>query len=286
MPAKNEKKHILIADDEEEIRKCLKRFLTMKGYRISMAENGREAMDIIEREKIDLVITDMEMPEMNGMELLASVKEFNGNLPVVMITGYSDAEKTVTALREGASDFINKPFRMQDINESISRLLELQSTDEENKKALQYLTFSTSLDMPAKTELVNGVIYNLASQLKSIELCDASHLSNMNIALYEALINAIEHGNKRDPDKKITLKLDINFEQAKFTIKDEGEGFDHGAIENPTDPENIFKMNGRGIYLMKHFMDEVIYNDIGNEVTMIKNRIVKLENLAKERGTA
>ncbi len=92
------------------------------------------------------------------------------------------------------------------------------------------------------------------------------------LALEEALINAIKHGNKFDRTRKVTISADVGAERTTITVCDDGAGFDPEAVPDPTADENLEKPCGRGIMLMKAYMDEVSYNDRGNEVRMAKRR--------------
>ena len=95
-------------------------------------------------------------------------------------------------------------------------------------------------------------------------------LPDMQLALEEGLANAIKHGNKMDPNKQVTVECFINEDVVRVVIKDEGNGFDLNEVPDPTLPENLDKPSGRGVMLMKAFMDDVLYNDIGNQLTFIK----------------
>lgn len=92
------------------------------------------------------------------------------------------------------------------------------------------------------------------------------------LALEEALVNAIKHGNRMDPDKNVRIVWEVSDEHIQVVIRDEGEGFDVNDVPDPTDDENLDKPGGRGIMLMRSFMSEVSYNDSGNQLTMIKRR--------------
>ena len=92
------------------------------------------------------------------------------------------------------------------------------------------------------------------------------------LALEEALVNAIRHGNKSDPGKSVTVCTEVDDKQATITITDEGNGFDPGIVPDPTADENLEKPCGRGIMLMRSYMDKVEFNERGNEVRMIKKR--------------
>jgi serine/threonine-protein kinase RsbW len=92
------------------------------------------------------------------------------------------------------------------------------------------------------------------------------------LALEEALINAIKHGNGSDPDKFVTVATDVDGEAVVITVTDEGGGFDPDHLPDPTADENLEKPSGRGIMLMRVYMDEVSFNDQGNQVRMVKHR--------------
>ena len=94
--------------------------------------------------------------------------------------------------------------------------------------------------------------------------------SNLFVALDEAFVNAVKHGNKFDVKKLVRITAEVSKQEARFTIEDEGEGFDVNAIPDPLDPENFFKASGRGVLFIYNIMDEVKYNDRGNRLTMVK----------------
>lgn len=105
------------------------------------------------------------------------------------------------------------------------------------------------------------------------EICEMYHVNedyygNILVAVTEAVNNAIQHGNKYDPNKSIDLEFIPHENQITFTIKDEGEGFDYDNLPDPTDPENIEKPHGRGIFLMKHLADGVKFQDHGRIVEL------------------
>lgn len=91
---------------------------------------------------------------------------------------------------------------------------------------------------------------------------------NLLIAVTEAFNNAVLHGNKHDANKKITVSAEAFNEGVVFKVADEGEGFDYNNLPDPTDPVNIEKFNGRGVFLMNNLADSVEFNETGNEVTL------------------
>ena len=99
--------------------------------------------------------------------------------------------------------------------------------------------------------------------------------SNLFVALDEAFVNAVKHGNKFDSRKLIRITAEVSKQEARFTIEDEGEGFDVNNIPDPLDPENLFKTSGRGVLFIYNIMDEVKYNERGNRLTMVKRARAK-----------
>lgn len=105
-----EKPKILVIDDEEIVRISCKKCLNPEGYEVSAAQNGLEGLRLIEETRYDLILTDLKMPDMDGMEFLSKIKERQPGTKVIMITGYSTVENAVAALKQGAYNYIEKPF--------------------------------------------------------------------------------------------------------------------------------------------------------------------------------
>ncbi|NQU14624.1 MAG: PAS domain S-box protein, partial [Desulfobacteraceae bacterium] len=119
------KKNILIADDEEDIRKLLVRVLKNKGYRFFLAENGKEAVDIAKNNPIDLALLDIKMPLLDGQETLKRIKKIDQTIEVIMLTGYGNLESLKEMIVEhGAYDYLSKPMDMENIKHCIKNALE------------------------------------------------------------------------------------------------------------------------------------------------------------------
>ncbi|MGD9706162.1 MAG: response regulator [Candidatus Delongbacteria bacterium] len=116
---------ILIVDDEENMLKMLKTFFEEKEFKCYTAKNGREALEVIEENKVDLVITDMKMPEMDGLELLRVIKEKYNNISAVIMTGFAEEYTTTEALNLGADGYITKPFRNKELLLILKRIQQL-----------------------------------------------------------------------------------------------------------------------------------------------------------------
>jgi DNA-binding NtrC family response regulator len=116
--------HILVADDDEGIRFVLEELLLKLGYRVTCADQGEKALELISREHFDLVILDLKMPRVDGLSVLRRVRQDHPDLLVLVITAYGSPELAMEAIREGAYDYFTKPFEVQDLRITIQRALE------------------------------------------------------------------------------------------------------------------------------------------------------------------
>ena len=130
-------KAILVADDERHLRSALFTALTRLGHAVELAENGQEAVNKFQEQKFDLVISDLKMPALDGMGVLKAVKKISPATPVILMTAYGTVESAVDAMREGALDFLLKPFPAGVIEEAVNRALALAGSDNDAKKAPQ-----------------------------------------------------------------------------------------------------------------------------------------------------
>jgi NtrC-family two-component system response regulator AlgB len=125
---------LLIADDEKNIRSSLSAFFESCGHEVRTAENGKEALALLTEEgSFDLVLTDYRMAEVNGMELLQQIKRESANLPVILMTAYATVENAVAAMKNGALDYVTKPFTLEQIQYAVERALEFQKLRTENR---------------------------------------------------------------------------------------------------------------------------------------------------------
>jgi putative nucleotidyltransferase with HDIG domain len=127
-----EKKHILIVDDESSICEVLGQFLLKDGYLVSTAASGEEALEIMRESVIHLIISDIKMPGITGVDLLKYVKENTPSLPVLMTTGFPTLDTAIEALKLGAYDYMTKPFHLEEIGEKVRRAFSTMKLQEEN----------------------------------------------------------------------------------------------------------------------------------------------------------
>lgn len=127
------KPRILVVDDEESIREFLQIMLKKEGYEISLAEDGQKAIETLQKKTFDMVISDLQMPHVTGMELLKHVKDNYPDLVFMMITAFGTTENAVEAMKMGAYDYLTKPFKLDEVRLVVQNALRAQNLEVENK---------------------------------------------------------------------------------------------------------------------------------------------------------
>ncbi len=289
---------VLVVDDSAVDRRLVGGMLAkLPGLVVQFAADGREALAFIEAEQPDLVITDLVMPELDGLALVSAVVDRFPQIPIILMTGMGSEEIAVAALKAGAASYVPKTALHQLLVETALDILAMT----QDRKTCQRLMgclgageFTFTLNNDA--ELIPSLVSYVQKVALSVGLCDDSDCVRVCIALEEALRNAMFHGNLeissevregdpevyarllaertgRDPWRQRRLHVDVRVTptQGTFVVRDEGPGFDPKSLPDPTDPANLEKVSGRGLLLMRTFMDEVRFNATGNEVTMVKH---------------
>ncbi len=123
---------ILIVDDEKSLLDLLSRVFTKEGYRVQVTTSAARAIEILEREDLDLLIADIRLPEISGMEILRRCRELRPDVPVIMITAYGNMKQAIEALKMGALDYIVKPFDMEELKITVAKGLEKRRLEQEN----------------------------------------------------------------------------------------------------------------------------------------------------------
>jgi CheY-like chemotaxis protein len=288
---------VLVVDDSAVDRRRAGQLLENgTGWTAVYANNGREALALMQQHLPDLVLTDLQMPEMDGLVLVQEIKSKHPLVPVILMTAYGSEDIAIQALQQGAASYVPKRNLAQDLTETVSNVLEVAQAGRHQQRLLECLTQTEShfvLDNDAA--LIPSLIGHMEANLARMKLCDENGLIRVAVALREALINAIHHGNlevgsdlrERDdqayaqlieerrrhaPYKERHVYVTAQESRLKvvYTIRDEGPGFDPTQLRDPTDPTNLEKVSGRGLLLIRTFMDEVHHNEEGNQITMIK----------------
>ncbi|HSB10305.1 MAG TPA: ATP-binding protein [Blastocatellia bacterium] len=165
---------------------------------------------------------------------------------------------------EAASGGSNGLDRSEDRRPDL-RLLEL----------LPFLEERIVLKMPSELRHLDGVLDYLNDRMLKLGIVKPDD-SEVLLALDEAIVNAVKHGNKCDPRKAVHIVAEFSAEGAKFTVSDEGAGFAREDVPDPTDPCRLLEPSGRGLLLITHIMDEVCFNQSGNRLEMFKRTCDKI----------
>jgi CheY-like chemotaxis protein/anti-sigma regulatory factor (Ser/Thr protein kinase) len=291
---------ILVVDDNPLDRAMVGKWIESAGWSAVFAENGRAALEKIERSRPDLVLTDIQMPEMDGLELVRQVKSRFPAIPIVLITAYGSEELAATALQIGASSYVPKRNLDRDLRPALQVVLEAAVSHRERLQLYEFMTLvQTRFTLGYEHAGPRALVSYCQEAMQMLNLGGAGDVLRVGTALSEALRNAVDHGNlelssslreaddgsyealrqrrQLEPpyrDRRVHVETFFSRTEARFTIRDEGPGFDPESLPDPTDPENLLKPSGRGIMLMRTFMDDVTFNERGNEVTLIRHRAV------------
>ncbi len=219
--------HILCVDDERNILVSLKRLFRKEGYVIHIAESGQEGLEIVKNNNIDLIISDMRMPNMDGAEFLSHAKEINAKIPSILLTGFSDQESTIRAINDGRiSAYVSKPWEDNDIKLKVTSLLKISHLEKE-KERLLLLTHNQNKQLRDWNKTLGEKVEARVRELKEAEcMLDKAYeeLSNSYDSVVKLLSHAIcarEHIFSREfPDlPQIATKLAVAAKLSKYMIK-------------------------------------------------------------------
>lgn len=158
---------LLVVDDEESIREVLVDFLTMEGYHVSTVSNGKDAISSLQKNDFDAVLLDLKMPGMDGLELLGHIKRIAPRAFSIMMTGFGTVQTAIDAMKNGAFDYILKPFKVQDVIRLVERGLAQQSLEAENiqlREALKLYTVSEEMTATLMPERIYDLLIDTARE--------------------------------------------------------------------------------------------------------------------------
>jgi CheY-like chemotaxis protein len=295
---------VLVVDDSAVDRRLAGRLLEKNhDFKISYANDGADAMRRFDTEPPEIVVTDLQMPIMNGLKLVEEVRDKHPLVPVILMTAHGSEEVAVQALMSGAASYVPKSELARHLLDTVQNVLALARANRQNQRLMECVERrQLNFELENDSSLIPPLVDQLQQTLASMSLVDDTARIQVAIALEEALFNSLYHGNLEmdaeqledlrssllDPsgpspitlraqqapfrDRRIHVSAMISRDEARFTIRDEGPGFDSSCVPDPSDPANLTSESGRGLVLMRMFMDEVVRNAAGNEVCLVKRR--------------
>jgi len=277
-------------------------FSTQEGWTVESAASYEEASERLNLHPVDAVLSEADLGDGEWRDLLTAIRGRQWNTPVFVVTNSLSIESAAQAIRDGAelvftkgSDVSEWLFPLECAIERAASRSTRQAV--ENSLAEQTLQFVIDNDKGRVPHLVTLLV----EHCDRFGLLDDRDRMRIQVALEEALLNSVIHGNlevssrlremegdlfeqaiaerrQLEPyrSRRVTLIAEYTREVARFTIRDQGPGFDVDKVRNPTEDDAIELASGRGILLMRSFMDSIEYNDQGNEVRMVKHRSTSL----------
>lgn len=262
---------ILIIDDHDDLASALKNVFEKSGHQVKTLETRAEAVCLDDIENFDLVITDLD-----GENLFCDSNQ-NGNsadcLPHISSASLN-LDEPIKAFKICATNFRRDGFDENELKNFVETILNYKIQFVDTTEFIQNLHEKIEFELPSTVSTMHAVLNYLMKRVEKLGVINPEQ-SNLFIALDEAFVNAVKHGNKFDANKLVRITADVSSKEARFTVEDEGEGFDVNAIPDPLDPTNLFKTSGRGVLFIYNIMDEVKYNERGNRLTMVKKSDVE-----------
>ncbi len=263
------KRRILIVDPNDELRRVLEEVLTELGHGVVATDDSRAALALRDLDNFDLIISDITDDSQGGMQILSELRRKQLLVPVVVSSEEAQQPGIVKAFRMGAANFLRRPYDKDELRNIVDKTLSYKLRFVEDLKVLPHARERIEFELPSDLSLMNGVLHYLVERAGRLGIVQPDR-SNLFIALDEAFVNAVVHGNHSDPRKLVRITAELSTKEARFIVEDEGEGFKVKDLPDPRDPSNLFKSHGRGVLLICNIMDEVKYNERGNRLTMVK----------------
>jgi CheY-like chemotaxis protein/anti-sigma regulatory factor (Ser/Thr protein kinase) len=271
---------LLLVDDDPAVHELLGAVLHPPDWCIDSAYDGLEGFARVEARPYDLVLTDVRMPGLDGLELLHRIREIRPDAKVMVMTAESTPANIVRAIRDQAFCYFSKPFSPSAVADMITQAVNTHHWQDD----IEVLSASPdwiSLRLRCKMETAD----RLMQFVREMEMdFPREERENIASAFRELLMNAIEHGGGSDPNKRVQVTYVRTTRAILYIIQDPGKGFsfddiDHAAVANPPDEpvrhleiraEKGVRPGGFGILLTRNLVDELVYNEKGNEVLFIK----------------
>ena len=288
---------ILIVDDEDIDREAAERYLRpLEDLEVLLATEGNQALELVATDAPDLMLTDLRMPGMDGLELVEHMRSEHPLVPVILMTSQGNERIAVQALQAGAASYVPKRELKEELVDTVLQVLEVAEALQSRSKLLGFLqSRETSFELENDPALIFTVAAFLQDSLERLDFANDTVRSQVGMALVEAISNAMIHGNlevdsslrqtdrsgyerligerrAQEPyaSRRVHCTSRETTEEIVYVFADEGPGFDPQMIPDPTDPANILRASGRGIMLMRTFMDRVEFSAKGNQITLSK----------------
>lgn len=287
----------LVLDDAPDMRKILATLARRQGFEVIEAGDGLRGLEMAKEYRPDLILLDLEMPGMSGLEVLSEVRQFDASVAVVIVTSHTDEARMQEALSLGAVNYVKKPFNHPELSFVLDQVRRVTEEAADVRTLLDLVqSRETRIALDSQAYLISKTVSFLGRELANHYPGFVLPVTEIKLGLSEALANAQEHGNLEitseeksealaspagilgliqqrleDPRlavRKIHVVAEYGATQVRYRIRDEGRGFDHRAVVE-RGVADTSALHGRGITLIRHYMDEMDWNDSGNEIRLV-----------------
>ncbi len=269
--------NILVVDDDSQLRAFVTEVLSGSYSNLLTAANGREAEAIVFSQPVDLVVSDIKMPGMDGLELVKHLEFVNRDIKCILMTGYHKPENITFCLESGVSRYIKKPFRAKELLTLVEEVLADKGEGDvklQNTGVNDWLELSLSSTEQSMLKVCNYVKQYIEDHVTGDDV------NSIYQAFYEMIRNALEWGNHLNKQFKVIVGCLFLEDKVVFKIQDQGGGFDIdkelNSVENPLEKQKTRQKHGKrpgglGITMVRNIMDTFFYNEKGNCMIMTKN---------------
>lgn len=301
---------VLLVEDSSTQAVEMTMLLEASDHVVVHAVNGRLGLESLQRDQIDVVVTDLEMPEINGLQLVETMRSSYPHVPSILVTGHGSEDLAAEALRRGAAGYVPKT-RLQDLlNDTIIDVLGISRTDASYSRLISTLQKNVFVfDLPNDPDLIQPLVGLLMQVCSGMELLPSIDMVRLGVAIEHAVVNAMCHGNLELPrdqcpshhdmirggmvsdamrqrmdaspyrDRVVHVEAIATHQAIRIEIADQGAGFDTSTVPQAghVDAADAVGRNGRlvddsrrGLVLMASFVDQLFTNETGSKITLIK----------------
>lgn len=290
-------KQAVVFVEDQTLATAVQQALSDKGnLKLHVATSKADVLAVLDETTI--LLTDLLSPD--DLQFLREIRQAaapKSSAPVVVLTSQANEKLAVQALRSLASSYVPQRLIESELLATLESVFAVAQAHRHRCRVVECLThWNTEFSLENDPSLIGPLVRYLQESTQRMGLLtDPGEETRMGIALEEALLNSMYHGNlevssklreeddkafyqqvetrRRQPpyqERRVVARVEIGRTQAVFVISDDGPGFDVSSVPDPTEPANVERVCGRGMLLMRSFMDEVQYNAVGNEVRLVK----------------
>jgi CheY-like chemotaxis protein len=293
---------ILVAEDSPTQSVVIRNLLLTAGFEVQSVTNGVEALEALSQSLPSAVLTDLDMPQMNGLDLVVAVRQKYPQIPVILMTAFGSEEIAVQALQSGAASYVPKKNLAQNLVNTLQDVLDVARASREDSQLAEYLTgLDLRFELPGVTPPVAAVVAAVQDGMNDLKLGDEIDRIRVGVALDTAIHNFLIYGNleltpeqlqdsynlldggnsyfkmladrsQQAPfcNRRIHAAVSITTKSVQCTVRQDGPGLDPQARNQSADSSELEGGRARGWLLVKSFMDEVQFNESGTEVVLTR----------------